>query len=234
MRWAVVDTETTGIGEKDVIVEIAIVTADDKRTTLVNPGDVPVSVEARAAHHITDEELRDAPTLVQLVNRGFFEPLATPDVAIVAHNAEFDLRMLRQSGLEFAHRPVICTWRCALHLWPEAPRHGNQHMRYFLDLAVPSLMGAAPHRALPDAVVTRELLLRCLERATLEELVDYANKPVLLSTIFFGKHRGTAWADAPSDYLSWVLSRDFDADVMYTARHHLQLRKNALAASAAK
>lgn len=65
-RWAVVDTETTGLAETDKIVELAIVTMRfgqviDTFSTLVNPG-VPIPPEATAVHGITDAMVANSPT----------------------------------------------------------------------------------------------------------------------------------------------------------------------------
>ncbi|RZJ87624.1 MAG: hypothetical protein EON88_22605, partial [Brevundimonas sp.] len=41
----------------------------------------------------------------------------------------------------------------------------------------------------------------------------------------FGKHRGSRWADAPSDYLRWMSGQsDMDADVVAAARQELERR----------
>lgn len=90
------DTETTGLGPEDEICQIAIV---DHRgnvvlESLVKPS-VPIGVEAQRVHGITDEMVKGALTFCQvwpLVG----ELLAKRDVVI--YNADFDLRMLRQSG----------------------------------------------------------------------------------------------------------------------------------------
>lgn len=231
---AVVDTETTGVGELDQVVEIAVAWIDPalrapprgdwRWTSLVRPS-VPVSAEGRAAHHISDAQLLRAPTVEALLKKklGLRELRERGDVVFAAHNAEFDRRMLLQSGVptEFLPTRTICTWRCALHLFPDAPRHSNQVLRYHLGLRIPDLPSLPPHRALPDAVVTAALLCRMLETHSVEDLVRLTTEPVLLTTVRFGKHRGAKWADMDHGYLSWVLSKDFDVDVMHTARHYL-------------
>lgn len=93
-RFAVVDTETTGVYSTDRVVEVAIVTLSlngdvlDRFDTLVNPCR---DIGATSIHGITASMVRDAPT---------FEEIAG-DVAVrlhgacfVAHNAPFDTRMI--------------------------------------------------------------------------------------------------------------------------------------------
>jgi exodeoxyribonuclease X len=240
LKISVIDTETTGMEEQDQVVEFAAVTLrndgpdcswriDRTYTTLVRPT-VPVSVGARATHHITDAELAGARPMDQLTRD--LEDIAPPSarggsVFIAAHNAEFDIRMLRQSGVpdSILSAPKICTWRCALHLCPDAPSHSNQVLRYYLGVEVPPIDGP-PHRALPDAIVTASVLLWMLDQGkTPAELVALTAAPALLNTLRFGKHRGQRWADVESDYLRWILRQDFGADEKHTAAYWLRERQ---------
>jgi exodeoxyribonuclease X len=218
---AVIDTETTGLEITDQVVEVAAVELPswETWTTLVVPG-VPISLEARAVHHILDHELREAPTVKGLVIEGLLP--WTPEHVMACHNLEFDLRMLLQSGFPEAVLPgrKICTWRCSLHLFPDSPSHSNQVLRYYLDVKVPHHDGP-PHRALPDALVTAAVLSRMLRERTVEELVELTTRPALLSKVPFGKSRGRPWSEMDRGFLMWVLDprQTFNADVKHTARH---------------
>lgn len=248
MRLVVVDTETTGVDSEDQVVELALVTMQvvtrrllgrrvDSASivaqwhSLIRPT-VPVKPDARAAHHLTDAELALAPTMEEYVARRGL-PEFDGDVVFAAHNASYDLERLVASLGLFNSSPrdmipprVICTWTCARHLWPNAPKYGNQVLRYWLELEVPPL-SAPPHRALPDAVVTACLLQRMLQERTVDELVELTATPVLLTTCPFNKHRGEPWSSVPSDYMRWILRQDFDADVRYTCEHYLRERGRA-------
>lgn len=161
-----------------------------------------------------------------------------PGTAVAAHNISFDLRLLAQSGVTLDN-PVICTYKCARHLMPDAPRHSNQVLRYWLglddkygDLTLP---GLPPHRAEADTLVTSRLLMELLRLRTAEELVVLTTQPVLLRTCGFGKHAGTPWGDVPKDYLRWIVREGperpgpggvklgFDPDTRHTAMWHLGL-----------
>ena len=227
-RVSVLDVETTGLDpEKDEIVELAVVEIETDadsyshgvvtwRSQLFRPT-VPIGVEAMAAHHITDDMVAGKyPPIEKNIDKLLFGDVA----AHAAHNAPFD-----RGFLPHVPDPWICTWRCAMHLWPKAPGHGNQTLRYYLGLDVsdmPEEAGAVPHRALYDTWCTAKLLLRMTHEWTCEELLRMTNEPVLLDTVRFGKHRGEKWADLPRGYLQWILRQgDFDEDVLHTARHHL-------------
>jgi len=234
----VVDTETTGMGPNDVVVELGCARVERARgkwrvsavgSTLCNPASVPVCAEARANHHLTDAELADAPSFQECVG-----PLLSSErpAVFVAHNAEFDARLLAQSAEPAVVPPIdewICTVRCARHLYPDAPSHGNQVLRYWLNLQIPPKMlgNLPPHRALPDAVVTAHLLARMLEEFPslgLNGLLTKSRERPVLKTCYLGKYKGRPWSEVDSGMLRWVLGRDFNEDIKHTARHWLAQR----------
>ena len=133
-RIHVIDVETTGLDPRaDRVVEIAAVTVALEPhphvealslDTLVDPG-IPIGPEARAVHHIGDEMVADAPRYRELIPRLGELARSGP---FAAHRAAFDRAFTR------SRRPWICTFRLARHLWPEAPSHANQVLRYYLGL----------------------------------------------------------------------------------------------------
>lgn len=219
---AVIDTETTGTDHvQDTIVEWAAVWVDEHErrmvhsaSSLVNPGR-PMPPQARAVHHISDDDVADALTREEALRPLLSMPFSTP----AAHSAEFDAGFLPEIP-----GPWICTWRCAKHVWPDAPAYGNQVLRYWLpglDERVHSeLGGQPPHRALADALVTAHVLIRMLETGrSAQDLLELTKAPVLLKTCTFGKHRGTPWEEVPQDYMRWILrQQDFDPDVVHTCK----------------
>ena len=46
----------------------------------------------------------------------------------------------------------------ALRVWPEAPRHSNQVLRYWRGMRLDHARAMPPHRAGPDAWVTAHIL----------------------------------------------------------------------------
>jgi exodeoxyribonuclease X len=94
-------------------------------------------------------------------------------------------------------------------------------------------MATPAHRAGPDAYVTAFLLEAMLQLATPQQLIDWTNQPALLVRIPFGNLKGRPWTEADDGFLDWVLERDFDDDVMFTAAHHQALRRTERAAATA-
>ena len=153
-KMAVIDTETTGLGAHDRIVEFACVTVVEgeiveEYDTLIQPDRDPGPVHL---HGITPSMLQTAPV---------FQSVAGDIAArlhgalIVAHNISFDLRMLRQEtdripAMTFSPGTGICTYRLS----------GQK-----LSLAAQEYgIGAPDHTALQDARVTARLLVAMSDR----------------------------------------------------------------------
>jgi len=257
MRLLVVDTETTGDSETDQVIELSV--RASVRSAVKPPSrweyhslyrpTCEIHPAARAAHHLTDEQLANHETFLEkLEEEGRdFAGLrdGSDDDVFVAHFAAFDRRMLVQSagsvdlGLP---KKEICTWKCAQNLWPDAPGYKNQVLRYWLKLDVPhhDNVWMQPHRAHHDTLVTELLVERMLQERSVEELIELTKQPVLIKTCKFGEHSGKPWSEVPQSFLSWVLARGprrpdprggrdigFDEDVRHTCQHWLDHHRAA-------
>ena len=233
----VIDCETTGTDAAvDRVVEFAAVpihvieaapgsdlrpvyTAGEGVSSLVYPG-IPIPPQASAVHHLIDEDVESAPPLGRAINQ-VLGPLWQSDENLIccAHNARFDRSFLPP----LQNAKWLDTYRCAMHLFPDAPTHSNQGLRYALRLPVPRDLPV--HRALGDCVVTAHLLLRLLQERSLDELLTLSRKAVVLKTIRFGKHKGMAWTEAPMNYLEWLAEqKSEDPDVRFTVAFELKRR----------
>lgn len=222
MIVAIIDTETTGIGEGHKLIELATgrLDTDDPKARPIfwqarfNPGrEIPP--DASAVHHITN---LDVAHLDLFEEKDWLDATCSADV-LCAHNADFDRGFLPKDD-----RPWIDTYRCAVKTWPNAPSHSNQSLRYFLEINVDTL-GMNTHGALPDIIVTIGILKKLLEKHSVEDLIAISGEPVLLPIIRFSKHKGKRWSEVPVDFLRWVLAPKpdpFSEDVLYTARYWLE------------
>ena len=218
-----IDIETTGIDPtKDAVVEIASVDLlrdggiTNQQETLVRPK-VLVPPEASAVHHLIDADLVNAPPLEDVIDR-----FKGAD-AYVAHNCDFEHSFL---GDYLGQATWICTYKCALRVWPDLTSHSNQALRYTLGLVNPHGIdrnSLNPHRALADAIVTSAIFERLLKQAAWSELVQWSSEPPLLTVFGFGKHRGQRFDQAPRDYLEWIADgqNDLREDVKFSARYWL-------------
>lgn len=228
-RIRVIDLETAGdgphevceIGWQDVVrdPEGPWRLAEERGARFVNPGR-PISPDTMAVHHILDAQVVEAP---------FWKAVA-PDIlrpaggvrALAAHRAAFEQRYCRPGltgGAEW-----ICTWKCALRVWPHLMRFSNQMLRYQRHPeGLVHELGLPAHRALPDAYVTAHHLRDLLNTASLEELLAWSREPGLLPRVPAGDQRGKAWTDVADEALR-LLAKDRDRDVRFSAEAELRRR----------
>lgn len=162
------DTETTGLGSSNEIVDLALI--DHNGTALINTlirPTTPISAKASQIHGISNKDIVDAP--------GFNEIIVnlvalTKNHQVLIYNAAFDQRLLRQSAT--AHKitlknvNVMSKVNCVMLVY--AQFHGewnSNHHSYTwqsqetaahqLDLEVPANL----HRAAADARLCRQIVL---------------------------------------------------------------------------
>jgi DNA polymerase III epsilon subunit family exonuclease len=126
--FVVFDTETTGLAATDRIVEIACARVEsgrvvDKFEMLVNP-EMSIPPAASGVHGIYDRDVANAPLIAEVIEAFRRFVGAYP---LVAHNAAFDVRMLRaearrtRSLLPFS--PVVCSLKALRKLIPKLPMY---------------------------------------------------------------------------------------------------------------
>jgi exodeoxyribonuclease X len=226
-RLRVIDYETTGVPEDAgaEVIELAYVDVDPDALTVTGRWQSfakpvgPIPPQVKAVHHILEEDVAEAPAIQELWPL-LFQGCGPQDI-LVAHNASFEQHFHKGDG-----RAWIDTYKCALVVWPDAPAHSNQVLRYWLNLdhvtGFDRVAAMPPHRALPDAYVTAHVLIRLLHAITIDDMLRISAEPVLLRRIGFGKHKGLLFSEAPADYLRWIVNKaEFDADVTATARYWL-------------
>lgn len=230
MRLRVVDLETTGMeppaeivefGYSDVLLNAGAASITPPVAWLYRPLN-GIPPETMAVHHLTPADFHAgmAPATPGHM-RAALAHGGAPDV-LVAHNCAFERRFLKPDVT--GETPWICTYKAAMHVWPDAPKHGNQVLRYWRGLSLDPTFAMPPHRAGPDAWVTAHLLLELLRIVSIEQMIAWSDQPRPMPTLPFGKHRGATWADVPLDYLQWVVGQDMDPDVLWHARMELGRR----------
>lgn len=161
-RYCLIDLETTGFSPvRDRIVEIACAVIEGDRvtqqwSTLVRPG-IPIPRYATAVHGITDRMVAGAPRLRWALRRA---RRFCQGRLVATHNARFDLSFIKQELCTEA----LCTLRLSRALFPEAPNHKNQTLRYYLGIDALAEEPLTAHRALGDALVSAHVLLACRRR----------------------------------------------------------------------
>jgi len=224
-RLWTIDFETTGLDPKTCHpVEVALYKPNLPWERLIKPP-IPIPPETSAIHHITDEDVVDAMDWPHVKDTTWAAIEGTPLPILVAHNAAYEKDVLRQ----FTPVIWICTYKCALRVWPDAPAHKNEVLRYWLKLGdnLGRRGSQAAHSALHDCKVTYLILQKLLEHATIEQLVEWTEQPAQLPKMPLGKHFGQKWDTIPAPYLDWIVKQvDMREDVKACAQSELSRRKS--------
>ncbi len=230
------DLETTGLdATNDRIVEISCVKihpdgSREVRTRRLNPG-MPISPQATAVHGISDADIAEEPTFVQ-VGRSLLSFLEGCD--ITGFNVEqFDLPMLvhefRRAGLEYPSQPVrvVDSWRIFL---AKEPRDLTAAYRFYCGKTLENA-----HSAEADAQAAADILLAQVQRYddvpdsidALHELChpqhpDWLDPDGRIvwrgeeAVLGFGKYRDRplkALVREAPDYLRWMCGANFSQEV---------------------
>ncbi|HWK35203.1 3'-5' exonuclease [Sphingomonas sp.] len=187
---------------------------------LVNPGR-PIPPVTMAVHHIRDEDVADA-RYWHDVARPVLDPWPRR-IALAAHRASFEEQFCTASLTHGAD--WICTWKCALRLWPESPGFSNQMLRYWRrPQGMEHERGLPAHRAFPDAYVTAFHLRDMLNEAPVADLIQWSKEPGLLPRVRYGPDRGREWREIDNESLFGFLT-DRDEDIRFTAQTELARRR---------
>jgi len=128
-------------------------------------------------------------------------------------------------------KKVVCSLKLARHLDPNGviPRYSLQYLRYFLGIKIEAIA----HDALGDILVLEKLFERLFVKmsksigpaAVENRMMDISGNPVLLSRMYFGKHKGQFFREIPKDYLQWLSGKDdLDEDMRFTIGRYLNVQ----------
>ena len=230
------DTETTGNTENDFLCQIAYKHGDETFTGLYKPP-IKIPPEASAVHHITNKMVADKPSFAESGDLAKIKKLfEDKDSIVVAHNAPFDIVMIKKERIE--PKKFICTLRLARHLDHEEKieRYNLQYLRYLLEIEI----DATAHDALGDVLVLEKLYERLKkkliedenlsEEEAINKMTEISSHPSLLHTFKFGKHNGKKIEEVlktDRGYLQWLLDQKLngdgiDEDWIYTLKHYLE------------
>jgi exodeoxyribonuclease X len=249
----IIDLETTGTQPPpaDEVLEIAAVDVvpGEERPRLfghafIKPT-IPIPDLSKAVHHIIEDDVKDAASWgsVWPTYLGHPAPARAVDVrprsleemrdtgprliqAFAAHRADFEAMHLTEEMR--LGRPIICTYKSALRVWPKFEKHSNQALRYLLNLPVTRAEAEPPHRALPDSIVTGFLMIELLKHATIEQMIEWSGEPALLPTCpISDEWRGKPWSDVDIGFLDWVVGKkSMEADLRWNAQREINRRNS--------
>lgn len=152
--WLALDTETTGLGPYDAVIEIALVASSGAvvAETLVAPPR-PITRRATEVHGLAAADLAQAPPwpTVWPMLQAHLRAAHT----VLAWNAAFDLRLLRQTCVRY-HLPLQTPrFLCLRRAFQD--RHPLTRSTLAAACLALGIAARPEHRALPDAEVARQV-----------------------------------------------------------------------------
>ena len=232
MELLFLDTETTGNDPKnDRLTQVCYKITDQVECEYFKPP-IPISIKSMSITHITNKMVEDKAAFIGSdMSKKLAEIL--PNHILVAHNAKFDIEMLKAEGLEVPHH--ICTLRVARYLDKNSviPEYNLQFLRYYLELEVE---GTA-HDAVGDVMVLEAIFDRLLQKmisetgskeTAIEKMIEVSSHPSLFHKFNFGKYKDKTVAEVATtdkEYLLWLLNQKLlnnqdDEDWIYTLQHY--------------
>lgn len=223
-----IDCETTGLDAKESrIIEVAAMRFNlnevlETFESLVNP-EVPIPESSIAIHHITEEMIKDQPTITQLIPR--LLNFVGRDI-IIGHGIGFDVELIAnaadRAGIPHMLRSnrLLCTLRMARH-YGDSPINSLEQLRRHFNIQF-----EGPHRAMSDVIVNVEVF-KFLAKFynTTEELFEVLSRPIKMKIMPLGKHKGRPLTEVPLDFLLWAANKEFDQDLLFSIRSEINRRK---------
>ena len=209
MEAIILDTETTGVNEPHAT-QISWVAVDFKANQLKKIGVAfgddfnplkPISYGAMATTGVCDEDIANCKPHTS------FE-LPKNLEYIIGHNIDFDCQVLVNANCDVSKLKRICTLALSRKYFPDMDSHTLLAMLYLLNYKVAREFVDKGHNAMYDVYFTYCILEQICSRVgitSLEQLYKLSEQARVPEFIGFGKHKGMAIKDLPSDYVNWLL-----------------------------
>lgn len=176
-----------------------------------------MDIEALAVHHISEEKAQKEGLDWEAAKTRLISSPENTRLIYIAHNADYEKQFFNPEKSLW-----IDTYKVALKIYTESPRHSNQVLKYYLGIEDHE-SHHPPHRALPDCIVTAEILLKMMCNMSCNEMRKISLEPPYLTKISFGKHAGEKFENLPKDYLEWLSGqKNMDLGVISAAKRVLE------------
>lgn len=235
MNFLFLDVEATGLDVEDRLLQVAYKYNSRIENALFKPP-VPIKIAAMAIHHVTEKMVVDKPAFIESSEFTDLTNLSNQGIVLIAHNAPYDLAMLKKEGISF---PLfIDTLKVAKFLDEgQFENHQMQYLRYYYGIE----LEATAHDALGDILVLEQVTAKLsADLAKKENLegVDITNRmieisllPILIKVCNWKQHKGKTWEWVTQNdrgLVEWGLKKQMekpeaerDHDLVYTFKHYL-------------
>lgn len=219
----VFDTETTGVGDDDQVIEAAWIRLEMKYFACppfgyATPNEPylsryaqrfcnkkPISYGAMATHHIIEDDLKDCPDVSEF-------KLPEDAEYLIGHKIEFDWQKIGSPS----HLKLIDTLSLSRYFWQDDDSHSLSACiyRFLPPRLARELTFKSAHNALNDVKLCLMVLRHicyCWNINSLPMLYELSEKSKIPKIITFGKYKGQEIKDIPHDYINWY-QRQQDTD----------------------
>lgn len=171
-NWAILDTETTGLGPGAEIIQIAVLGPEDLllgsvlMNQLVKPV-LSIPPEATEVHRITDAMVADAPPFAEV-----YAELAACIAGrrLIIYNAGYDWPLIqRECARAKLPEPSPASIECAMLMYAQFIGEWNHRYRDYRWQRLPEAKGAHAHSALGDCESTLCILQEMAQEAVVRD-----------------------------------------------------------------
>lgn len=163
--WAVIDTETTGMGKNDQVIEITLMSSngDVIFNSLIKPS-VPIHINALNTHNITMDMLKDSPSWPEIMKD--FEKSARLFNTILVYNKSFDVRLIYQTYNAYNLIPPVFNYDCVMMAFSDYLHNinygntGKVSLDKACNIVSVDTEVVDRHRSYGDCFLTKELILK--------------------------------------------------------------------------
>ncbi len=236
MKLIFLDTETTGNDLKEDRLCQVCYKIDDKLVVKNFKPPIPISIKAMSITNITNKMVENEEPFQGSKTKEELQMLLKDNI-LVAHNAKFDIAMLKSEGVDVPQ--YICTLRLARYLddKQEIPEYNLQFLRYYYDVDIENIVA---HSADGDVLILEAVFKHLYKTAekkskdTSEEniikrMMEISSRPSIIKKFNFGKYVDRLVEDIAKEdrgYLEWFLrtkeEEGTDEDWIYTLKHYLK------------
>lgn len=175
--------------------------------------DRAISYGAMAVSHITPEDVDGAFSHKAIVPRY----LPKGEAYIIAHNADFDIQVAANAGVDVSQYKRICTQALARAMLPDLDSHSLGALTYAINPELARQYCRNAHDAGYDVTFTLWLLEHLCELGGITNMQDLHNaseEARIPLTFTFGKYRGENISDVvvkDRGYLQWIIKNHDNA-----------------------
>lgn len=175
MNFTAIDFETAN-GKRNSACSLGLVRVENGKITesrdwLISPPEMYFHPMNVSIHGITEENVMNEPSFNYIWEE--VEEYLNGQM-VVAHNASFDISVLRASletyGISFPNFDYMCTVQISKNIWPNMPNHKLNTLAHIFDIPLKH------HDALEDTLACAKIAIKACEVMNSTDLVQLANE----------------------------------------------------------